>query len=53
MIVNVCYATNQCSLIFINFISRCFGVFKHRDLHIAAETIQPGDICGFTRVGGW
>lgn len=40
------------SLIFLNWFSRCFRVPEHRDLHVAAETVQPGDICGFAGVGG-
>lgn len=33
--------------------SRRLRVFEHRDLHIKAETVQPGDICGFAGAGGW
>lgn len=37
----------------LELISRCFRVLEHRDLHVETETVQPGDICGFTGVGGW
>lgn len=32
--------------------SRCLRVLEHRDLHVETETVQPGDVCGFARVGG-
>lgn len=44
-----CLANVAC----LRWTSRPFRVLEHRDLHVEAEEVQPGDICGFARVGWW